>query len=86
MASTTDVAGRKRIGMFEKVEDPDTGETFEQTSGRGNIAQFKTSKGDTFVAPTSASSNGLAWRAREAGADLPEPDMGLMFHSTRKTL
>lgn len=82
--ASTDVAGRRRIGMFEKVSD-DMGNTFEQTSGRGNIAQFKTQTGAPFVANTASCPDTLRWKAQSAGA-LPEPDMGLSFYqSPRRT-
>lgn len=82
--ASTDAAGRRRLGMFEKVED-DLGNTFEQTSGRGNIAQFKTQTGAPFVANTASCPDTLRWKAQAAGA-LPSPDMGMdMFHSPRRT-
>lgn len=83
MASTTDVAGRRRVGMFEEVHD-DQGNTFKQTSGRGNIAQYETQTGKPFVSNTAAGPDGLRWRAEEAGA-LPPSDMFPM-HTPRTTL
>lgn len=71
--ATTDVAGRRRIGMFEKVESP-SGNSYTQTSGRGNIAQFDVNGGpSTIVANTATSPRGLDWAAEEVGAIPMQP-------------
>lgn len=71
--ATTDVAGRRRQGMFE-VSTDEQGNTFAQTSGRGNIAQYAVNGGpDSIVASTAASPRSLSWDAQATGAIPPQP-------------
>lgn len=42
----------RRLGMFEKVHSPDTGQTYEVVSGRGKYNTIQASDGTRFKANT----------------------------------
>lgn len=82
-----DVAGVRRIGMFEEVHDQITGATFRQTSGRGKVSQFEVTQGGSgpFVAKNINDPSYLGYKAQAAGA-APMEDVFSMPAPKRTTL